>query len=818
MGENSKRVAPKRSGKVPDSRALPAKALPSKAQATALPPPNTASPADRIWGWVNALVAIAVLAGAASLTVGGAWIALKLIVDPDAIVWFNQFLPEWTQIPVASRETIQTLEEIQASLRRVGLSAGEPIALELANKSAKSKGTGEVLIPVLGKRPNCIAANSATAEPSEFRCQQIVELRIYQPARLSYQPTKGSQYFWLASQVAVEGLEESFVISPLVSAKSSHQGSTHPLPLTAIERLEGKAPNSGIWLNLSGQWRQGDTTIRYGRLAHYNPNRTYLGWMLPWTSPTDELPTWQEVTGGGHAEFIVNQTIGLEPLFKVYRLQPREFLPNPIQLEEISLADSALNTRTYGRILTLARSGLWSASWAWLNSLKQQTAKAEWPDRAQAQMDLIRLHAQVTKAQADKTWASPSQEVLTNLIDGRWARALQVYEASPENRREIITLLKGDSERLWNRVLAALKIDPVQPEIKAWGALIVTAKQGRPKAIAWLTKQQKNTTASNARINQLLDQYELALAPPESSTHTSQIVGTAKPVSAMKPNDWLRPQTEETLKLEPEQTWYEIQVAGFYDGDRWRRAGFSDIKLNRLTPGQQLWNLLGLATDNQIQIVVWTSADQQETLFASVKGAQLQGGTLRLLAAGPALATTSANVKANSTTQTPQPLALTASAMQWIQPQTAAIADFQQQQPQAAAKILPTLWRELQKTGQLPVSADIETEDLSQTEAGNWPIQQIDLTGNQQPEIVFVLDGSILASSSNSPDSNGQPVTSRTLIVSDSGNLLYSEFGSSSSMLTAIADLGDGGTPVLVINEAQGYRLKRWSPQQQRFE
>jgi hypothetical protein len=48
--------------------------------------------------------------------------------------------------------------------------------------------------------------------------------------------------------------------------------------------------------------------------------------------------------------------------------------------------------------------------------------------------------------------------------------------------------------------------------------------------------------------------------------------------------------------------------------------------------------------------------------------------------------------------------------------------------------------------------------------------------------------------------------------------VLYSEFSSTPESLLTIADLGDGGTPVLVINTPTGYRLQRWSAKQKRFE
>uniref|UniRef100_A0ACD5H1B4 Uncharacterized protein n=1 Tax=Desertifilum tharense IPPAS B-1220 TaxID=1781255 RepID=A0ACD5H1B4_9CYAN len=60
---------------------------------------------------------------------------------------------------------------------------------------------------------------------------------------------------------------------------------------------------------------------------------------------------------------------------------------------------------------------------------------------------------------------------------------------------------------------------------------------------------------------------------------------------------------------------------------------------------------------------------------------------------------------------------------------------------------------------------------------------------------------------------------SRTLIFSDRGELLYSELTRDRDRsLVAIAELGDGGTAGLLVEDAQQYRLQRWSSDRRRFD
>lgn len=460
--------------------------------------------------WAASLLAIAVLSSSAGLITGGVWLSLQLFVNPDAAEWVNYLLPEWAKIPPVNQESRQTLKQIQTSIRQLGQIPGEPVPLET---NAQTLQPTSLLLPVLASLRTC-----------QIDCEQIVELRVYQLSSTGNSRARpGETYYELVSQIPIEGPEESFAIAPFVDAETANFDSSLPLPLTEVRRFEGTTPASGVWLYLWGQRVQGTRAIAYGQIVNYNPSHSHLSLMLPWTSPTGQVPQWQQVSGGGSPELVVDQTIDMEPQLHVYQVKPSEFFLNPLQLELIALTEPALNTPAYRNALLIARSGLWSPAWKWLQFIKRQRQEKRepWSAAAQAQMDLIRLHAQLTKIQAEKTWASPSQEVLADLIDGRWGEGLQVFQASAVGEmnesplQEIATLMAADSGLLWDRVEAALRVNPDRPEVKAWGALIVGAKEGKLSAIAWLKQQPKTTPANVAYIQTLLRRLEgdFALMP-----------------------------------------------------------------------------------------------------------------------------------------------------------------------------------------------------------------------------------------------------------------------------------------------------------------
>ncbi len=440
-------------------------------------------------GWCAACLLLLAMTGIA----GTIWISTQLIVNPRSVAWLNQLFPSWVPTPFTGLKPPQTLAQIQTDLRQRGYIPGEPVDLGKNNSVLDNKSrVTELLLPVL-------ATN-----------QRIVELRLYQavPAK----PAIGSStpQFQLVNQLAIASPEESFVLAPLVDAQSDDQGSTRPLPLTTLSRFEGKVPKTGIWLNLSGSWNRRNETVTYGQVIHYNPSRYHLSPMLQWSSPAGQSPLWQEVTGGGSPELIINQTLALEPQFQVYQVVPRRFVPNPIQLEEISLIEADLPNGNYRRALLLARNGLWSTSEQLLQSVKrnQGGSKGYWSATAQAQMDLIRWHAQITTTQAEQSWASPAQQTLANLIDGRWERALQGFVAAPETSLETTSLLQADTGRLQKRITTALQVNPGRSAAKVWGTLLIAAQKNRTAAIAWLQKQPRTTAKDIAQVDQLLQQME----------------------------------------------------------------------------------------------------------------------------------------------------------------------------------------------------------------------------------------------------------------------------------------------------------------------
>jgi len=649
-----------------------------------------------------------------------------------------------------------------------------------------------------------------------------------------YFSTAGA-YYQLVSQMSVSYSDEE-VDTPRLD-RSVERASSGQLQLTSVE-LPSPQPEmqgTGRWLHLVGRQRTGDGAIAYGKVLYYNPRETHLVQMLQWASPAGEPAIWRKVTAGDRTlELIVNQTVGFEPKFKIYQIQPRQERLAPVALVEIALtpfdfsdrprADLAL--KNYQNALILARSGLWTPA---LEMLQPLTRSPDWSPGAQAQLELIRMHSQVSQSQANKSWASPSQQVLTQIIDGRWQSALQIFQ-KPYNQREIARLLKTDSDSLWNRIKAALQVTSTQSDAIAWGALIRTAKDGLHGGSAWLEKQPTRGSINHQQIEKLLQQLDNALWK-SSVPHVSRIVASVEPKDELSKKDWLLPTAQDTLKLDSSQVWYQLRVAGFHNGQRWLRSPFPD-RLADSSSGARLWHLLGLDFDPHINLTFWTSGATPKTIEATVKAVQLEKGVLRLLAAGQALPFDVSGVVRvalsgdidDTLLTAPTPLAFTAKALEWLDPQVITLADLSRSRPQLARALLHQLWPELQAAGSLTIAMAPPTlSQLLPYEAsanvfplvlGNSLVQLVDLTGDRQPEIVLTLSSQVFTSLGNTQTGP------RTLIFNSTASaLIYSEFhGAMSKSLIAIADLADGGTPGLIVDGPQYYSLQRWSRDRQRFE
>lgn len=730
------------------------------------------------------------------------WLAVMLIFNPGQLGWLNKFLPEWAKISDNQSERPQTLLQIKEKLKQESKIAGEIFLLS-------EDATQSFLLPIFQKRANC-----------QSDCDYIIELRVYQQAAEPEFLSEPEKHYSLTAQLPVQGPPESFVVAPLLKGTTETPGTDFAMPLNEIKRFESGTP-SGIWFYLRGQRSSATGTTAYGHIVHYYPERSHLKLMLPWTSTTGQTPQWQQVTGGGTRELIVNQTVGLEPQLEIYQVQPAKLVVNPIQLEPISLQSPALQDSAFQGALSIARSGLWTSAYEWLEFIKKQR-QGKLPAKAQAQMDFIRLHSQISKTQANTTWASPSQEVLADLIDGRWAKALQVFEASPENALETASLLKAVGGRLMSRVEAALEVNRGRPEVQAWGALILAARYNPERANYWLKTQPKISQDNLEYTQTLLKQLRGEVVKPKvTANNISRIIGTVLPVGRVEPKDWLHPKPVDNLQKTDTQSWYQVTVTAFHNGETWLYFPFKNLKLPETSPGKFLWDNLGINNEQTIQIVLWLPNGEQHTAIANIKGVQLRGENLLLLVAAE-----QTHRASNSTVNNqPRSLALSSSALEWVQPSPMTVDELYQQDSKKITTLLPKIWRSLQPSGQIS-SDDIPNIEALRQQMGHWPVQSIDLTGNNQPEKILTISPEAIASLNKTKNTNNGHQKNfkglyrpRTVILSDTGNIVYTDFiPNTRQSLIAIAKLSEQQSLSLLIENADAYALKRWSSKSQRFE
>lgn len=755
--------------------------------------PVPKSPQKKAQGgnWLSSTLSIALLFSSAGLFISFAWISILFILNPQQISWLNKYLPEWAQISFGNSDSPQTLKQIQLNLSQQKRIAGETLLLDENQEDS-------FLLPVFQQRANC-----------QSNCQYLVELRVYQRSDdLEFQ-TQPEKYYRLVTQLPVTGPEESFVLASLTGGESEHQETSISLPLNEVKRFEGDTPTSGIWFDLRGKRQQGTGAIAYGNIVYYNSQRQNLQHLLSWTSPNGQLPKWEQVTGDDVKELVIDQTIGLEPRLQVYQVTLGELFLNPVQLTEISLKSQDLKDSFYQQALLLARSGLWTPALERLQFMLKQRKPVISAD-VQAQIDLIRRHSQLTKIEADKNWASPGQQVLADLIDGRWEKALQVFEASAENLPEIVTLLKADGGRLWNRTVAALRVDPNRPQVQAWAFLMIAVQQGQERANSWLQAQPKIAPETFTYIQGLLGRLNGEVTTPQvASSQPSRIIGSVKSITQVTSGEWVQTDPTADLILTDNEVWYQVEVSAFHNGKGWLNFPFGNLQL-------PTWDTLGLSFDNTIQIVNWLPNGEQQITTAIIKGLQLRRGVLRLLAAGQPIPDNQ-----NNSLQ-PRSLALTNAALEWVEPSPITLDLLQQQDPQTVKTILPTLWRYLQQSGQIPNGAMPSLPQM-QEKLGYWPVQVIDLTNNAKPEIVLTISKEALASlkqplpGTQEPEKNSS--RPRTLILSDTGKVIYTDFQrNNGQILTAIAQIADSESPALLVENADNYSLKRWSEKNQRFE
>jgi len=747
---------------------------------------------ERKGGWAIALLLLSL-----GLIGGTGWLAVQLVVNPQANQSVNRWFPGW--LPRSGGLTPpRTLAEIDREIQQMGRMGGDRLFLGMATSLADGRSpVAEFLLPLWMRRPHC-----------PQNCDQIVELQIYQAAPGVQDPGR----FYRVSQMAIAGPEESFVIAPLVDAQSDTQGSARALPLTRLDRLTEKAP-PGIWLSLSGEWIRGKTTVTYGRLVRYNPSRSYLAGMLDWSSPAGDFPRWQEITGGGTAELLINQTIGMDPQVRMYQVKAVNFLPNPLQLEAISLREPAVSDPTVGKALLLARHGLWSTAASLLAPIERRDRpRGKWSAAAQAQMDMVGWHARQTRIQAEQSWSSPAQQILAHLMDGRWQSALALFSDSADISRETALLLRADPGRVQKRVQAALQVDPTQFPVKAWGALLLAAQRDRATAIGWLQKQPQTAAADISRIALLLNRLQASFidSAESSSRAPGQLIGSVQRLPRVTATEWYSPKP---LPSEGANAWYGVQITAFHNGRRWQTS-HQGLELPKRATIASVWKFLGLQVDQPLQLTFWATDGQPYTLTGRIQAIRLQGKQVQLLAIAEPLPT------GISPNRRPRPLAITETGLEWLSPTERRLADQVQQHPAWAASAIPLLKRELQQAGELPAGSSSTWKDLASLGLGDWVVQTLPLSNHRIPDVLLTIAPQWLEQLpvSRSGDGSDRPRHPRTVIFSGGGKLLYSEFShQKQNTFLAIANRGDT-LPALLVDTPNHYTWLRWSANRQRFE
>ncbi|MBE9080181.1 hypothetical protein IQ241_23315 [Romeria aff. gracilis LEGE 07310] len=696
--------------------------------------------------WIR-LVMLVLIGGTTTLAGMLIWSGVSWIVDPYRPNWLVQTFPSWF---TSDYRPIQTLAEMAAELSQSGLMLGEPVVWQSQSDAVES--TADLIFPVLQ------ASSDSGGDPT------LVELRIYRPqGRTSADQVR--QFQLTIDPVPVQPPQLSVVAAPLANTALSVAASNQKAPFSRLSLFPNPLGDAD-WILLSGSQTRGKLEIAYGQLLHYSPRSAQFNQLLTWTSPAGKVPIYQALDGNGPPELLVEQTVGLEPQLQAYRLNPGQ----PPIIERVSLSERVIDQppgSLYDKGLLLARSGLWSPALQIMRTAKERLG-SDWKPAAEAQIGLIAAHAEVARDQSQRTWSRLDQQVLANLLDGRWTEALNLLEANPGTYDSLRDLLKADANRLQPRFRAFDQAYPNVAEAQIWAALMIVAQADDDQGKAWLA-QRTADPAIRDRFQKILTRAA-GLPILSAAPRFSHLMGSARPAQAT--DTWLTPAGQPAV-LKAGQTWYDVAVTGLY-ASQWQSPATAALP----TEAKSLWATLGLADQPQLWLI--TPDHPTQPLNLTVSGYRRLVGELRLLATGPALAET-----ANSAQP---PIAITPGSLQRIETLPGA--------PLSQLLAANEPWRtvlygrlvELLGESAIAPAAQIQTYPL-------------DMTGDGQPEMLLSLDSRDFPEAFPTPTS--QP---RTLIFTLSGNLLYDDLTQPQTVIGFSQPLPTSPAALLLQQEA-GYSL-----------
>jgi hypothetical protein len=585
---------------------------------------------------------------------------------------------------------------------------------------------------------------------------------------------EGEPLFQAIHTLSINGPEEAEVVAPLVQAGLEVPPAQDRLPLQEIHPFE-EPGLSGVWLTLTGTWRQGGQPVLYGQVVHVDPRLLTLRSLLNWSSPPRQRPTWRDLDQQGAPELVINQSVGLEPNLRGYALAGGGDSILAQRLVAIDLLETALEgpeQSAYETAIYLAQNGLWSLAHQRLDQVKARMGP-RWPLAAERQRQLIGFHATITATQAEANWSQPNQKVLALLIDGRWTTALeQIKTPSDSLRTGLMPLLGQDpSGRLWRRVNAALRVDRRQDSARLWGALLLWAKQDQTAADRWLGQ-----TPEGQRLRNQLGAIATALTPPTvpvsdpaiaprptspPETSVPQVwVGRVAELSALNLNEWQSlapaPSFDQALTLPQGHRWYRIQVQHQGGREGWAAVAGEVTPPAATALAEQSWQLV--------------SVDGGVPISVTVQGVQ-RGDRWVLLAHGPS----SAGVD----------IAVAGGSFQGLAQVGSEGGDGLGAEPLQRA--IAELWPDL---------ADVMATATDPNGGGTMPItlRRLDLTGDGEAEGVLTR------------------TDQRTAIVSATGEVLYA----TAAGQPLLGWVYGGDRPLLVVAD-NPYRWVSWSPASGRF-
>lgn len=680
----------------------------------------------------------------------------RLIVDPYSPNWLKTAFPGLVNSFEAAP---QTTAEIHAEMKSQAIKSGPAIAWPKVDEPKAW------FYPILSKDNKSIQA-----------------LWVYR--------VRGDQ-LQRVEQVSIRPMKESFITTPLVGTASQVASVDSDATLTSVKLMPSQS-KAAPWLVLEGRRRYGNTVMRYGQILNYQPHSQRLHRLLNWSSPVAP-PQWQ-TSQQADQQLAIDQTVGLRPSFLLYQLVPN----NPPQLQEISLYRSVyetdLSTSLYDKALKLAQGNVWSHSLQMMQSAKNILAQ-DWSPAAQAQLDLIELHAKHTKAQTEQNLSSQQQHILAYLIDGQWDKALTTLEAHPAIYDSTLKRLEREFDALWRGVTTHLQVHPNDQATQIWGALLVTARQSPEVAEDWLKKKTRSgktmerlqavgkppsvlaavESGENAPEQEVPQVATDGNALPSTASRYVNLVGQASAI-ASPGNGWLGAQT--LPPPVPGQTWYHIDIQLLQDNSGWGLPPAT-------TTAASFW-AESLSLRHQVQIY----QGSQPAGSITVHGVKATGSGIALLAIGPAL---------------DGPALVTTASLQWIHSlpwQTASVpttvnTSDNNDAAEPPEQPLPTVGTDTAMFNSLSQQLGFTTQEMVQVYS-HLHYASLDLTGDTTAEHLFSISHSL-------PPELAHISPGKTIIFSTSGDILYSDIEQQQSLVALTESIEQPAT--LLIERSGRYSV-----------